>query len=71
MFLAIVDGWLEPLKCCLVNPLQALALILGNTRASHQKPACGKLRLGIATISGKFVPKTHSSKFFSTPSPFQ
>ena len=52
MFLAIVDGGLESLKGCLLNPLQALALILGNARASHQKPTCGKLCLGIATISG-------------------
>ena len=52
MFLAVVDGGLEPLKCSLVNPLQALAFILGNTRASHQEPASGKLCLGIATIGG-------------------
>jgi len=52
MFLAIVDGGLESLKGCFVNPLQALALIFGNARASHQKPASGKLCLGITTISG-------------------
>ena len=65
MLLAIVNGGLESLKRCLVNPLQPFALILGNTRASHQtlelcslategtqEPACGKLCMGIATIGG-------------------
>ena len=65
MFLAVVDGGLESLKRSLVNPLQALALVLGNARASHQtlelcslategtqEPASGKLCLGIATIGG-------------------
>lgn len=51
MLFAIVNGGLESLEGCLVNPLQPLALILGNTRACHQEPACGKLCLGIATMS--------------------
>ena len=43
----------------LVNPLQALALILGNACASHQEPAGSKLCLSITAIRLPcFVPLT-------------
>ena len=64
MFLAVVDGGLESLKRCLVNPLQALALVLGHTRAGHQKPPCGKLCLGITAVGSQFVPKGALRKVF-------
>ena len=57
MFLTIVDGWLIALEGGLVNPLQSLALILRNARASHQEPACGELCLGITTIGSQLIPK--------------
>ena len=57
MFLTIVDGRLIALECGLVNPLQTLALILRNACACHQKPACGKLCLGIAAIGCQLIPE--------------
>ena len=62
MLLTVVNSRLESLKGGLVNPLQPFALILGNTRASHQKPACGKLCMGIATIGSKFIPEGRSPR---------
>ena len=56
MFLAIVDGWLIALEGGLVNPLQSLALILRNARASHQEPSCGKLSLSITAIGCQLIP---------------
>ena len=56
MFLTIVDGRLIALERGLVNPLQALALILWNACASHQEPASSELRLGITTIGCQFIP---------------
>ena len=50
MLLTIVDCGLIALEGGLVNPLQTLALVLWNACACHQKPACGKLCLGIAAI---------------------
>lgn len=57
MLLAIVYSGLKSLKGGFVNPFQPLVLILGNACASHQKPACGKLCLGIATVGGKCIPE--------------
>ena len=54
MFLAVVDGRLIALERGLVNPLQTLALVLRHTCASHQKPACSKLCLGIASIGAAY-----------------
>ena len=51
MFFAIVYCWLVALERGLMNPLQAFFLIDGNACAGHQKPACGKLCLGITAIS--------------------
>ena len=56
VFLAVIDGWLVALEGGLVNPLQALALILWNACASHQEPASSELRLGITTIGCQFIP---------------
>ena len=58
MFLTIVNSWLIALERGLVNPLQALALILWDTCAGHQEPACSKLCLGIATISRQLIPES-------------
>ena len=57
MFLTIVDGRLIALERGLVNPLQPLALILWNSCASHQEPACGKLCLGVPAISCQLIPE--------------
>ena len=57
MLLAIVNRWLVALERSLVNPLQAFALVFGNTCASHQEPACGKLCLGITSIGCQLIPK--------------
>ena len=56
MLLAIVNRWLVALERSLVNPLQAFALIFGNTCASHQEPACSKLCLGITSIGCQLIP---------------
>lgn len=57
MLLTEVDGGLESLKGCFVNPLQPLALIFGNACASHQEPACSELCLSITTVGSKFIPE--------------
>ena len=64
MLLTVIDGGLESLKRCFMNPLQPFALILWNACTSHQtlelcslategtqEPPCGKLCLSIATVS--------------------
>ena len=62
MLLTVVNSRLESLKGGLVNPLQPLALILGNACASHQKPARGKLCLGITAVGSKFIPEGRSPR---------
>ena len=58
MLLTIVDCGLIALEGGLVNPLQTLALVLWNACACHQKPACGKLCLGIAAIGRQLIPES-------------
>ena len=57
MLFTIVNCRLIALEGGLVNPLQALTFIFGNTCTSHQEPACGKLCLGIATVGCQLIPK--------------
>ncbi len=56
MLLTVVNSRLESLKGGLVNPLQPLVFVLWNACTGHQKPACGKLCLGITAISRQLVP---------------
>ena len=56
MFLAIVNCRLITLEGGLVNPFQTFFLINGYACAGHQKPACGKLCLGITSICSQFIP---------------
>ena len=56
MLLTVVNSRLESLKGGLVNPLQPLALILGDSSACHQEPACSELCLSITTVGSKFIP---------------
>ena len=57
MLLAILNCWLIALERSLVNPFYAFALVLWDTCAGHQEPACSKLCLGIATIGCQLIPK--------------
>ena len=52
MLLTVVNSRLESLKGGLVNPLQPLALILGDSSACHQEPACSELCLSITVGDG-------------------
>ena len=58
MLLAIVNRRLIALECGLVNPLQALALVLRNTCASHQESACSELCLSITTVGSQLIPES-------------
>ena len=58
MLFTVVDCGLIALESGLVNPLQALLFIDGNACTGHQKPACGKLCLGITAIGCQLVPES-------------
>ena len=62
MLLTVVNSRLESLKGGLVNPLQPLALILGDFSACHQEPACSELCLSITTVGSKFIPEGRSPR---------
>ena len=57
MLLAIVYCWLIALEGGLVNPLQPFLFIDRYACAGHQKPACGKLCLGITAIGRQLIPE--------------
>ena len=65
MLLAIVYCWLIALEGGLVNPLQPFLFIDRYACAGHQKPACGKLCLGITfLVYVRWHPLGHTISWF-------